>query len=392
MNEQGRVLSAPLAAAVATPPETRPCSATWRMQRRGPGRGGRGCRVRPPGRRPLRALSGRAAWPRRRPGCQGLGILLIQRRRAAMSPGQRHCSRRDPALGSLPAAHSTCSLWPRRSRCAMMQSGPTPSLRAGPSAQREAGRRTESREGGGGREGPDVPRRVPQGRARTQPPPTAPGGARDAGGGAAAAGRGEGAGAPPAQPARLGREILQGFLPGGRPSPRQWRGRPGSVPDTRAPALQPAWTQRLPQRKANRNRCAPGSRIFPAWALGVLRQPNAVHPTPIRRAPRRLLSPHFLLPSSSSLPWPGSPHTQQGNFHPRKVFAKDACPCPSFLCPAYHKITTYSEKGEKKKVPIVPAPRKPLSAIISCPRSSLDSSIKESCMKFPKYSINNPLQ
>lgn len=223
-----------------------------------------------------------------------------------MSPGQRHCSRRDPALRSLPAAHSTCSLWPRRSRCGMMQSGPTPPCAPGPSARREAGRRTESPGGRGGARGGKDPtsrgasRRGVRGRSRLplhrgargtqaearrlldperKPPPR-----------------------PPAQPARLGREILQGFLPGGHPSPRQWRGRPGSVPDTRAPALQTAWTQRLPQRKANSNRCAPGSRIFPAWALGVLPQPNAVHPTPIGRAPRRLLSPHFLLPLLSLLP------------------------------------------------------------------------------------------
>lgn len=73
-----------------------------------------------------------------------------------------------------------------------------------------------------------------------------------------------------------------------------------------------------------------------------------------------------------------------------KSLQKMLCPCPSFLCPAYHKITIYKE--EKEKISMVLAPRKPLSAIISCPRSSLDSSIKESCMKFPKYSINNPLQ
>lgn len=398
MNEQSRVLSAPLAAAVATPPETLPCSATWRMQRRGQGRGGRGCRGRPPG-RPAPACaqrpSGMAPAAARRPGARDSAY--------SEAPG-RHVSR----AASLQSPRPRAPVSARRSLHLLPLAAPQPvrndAVRAHPLPARLApapgGRRGGglSRRGGGER-----------GEGRTRRPEARPAGACEAAAASHCTGgragrrrrRGgcwtrRGSLRPARPPSRLasGGRSSRAFYPADIQAPDSGVSAPALslTPEPRLcklPGLSVCPKEKQTVTDALRARASfqPGlSGFFPSQTLCIPRLSDVPQGA-------CFLPTSCFLPSPSSLPWPGSPHTQQGNCHPRKVFAKDACPCPSFLCPAYHKITIYSEKGEKKKKSLmVPAPRKPLSAIISCPRSSLDSSIKKSCMKFPKYSINNPLQ
>lgn len=99
-------------------------------------------------------------------GGEGLGILLIQRRLAAMSPGQRHCGlpQAPRASARVSLVRSTCSVWLCCSRCRMMQS------RARSLPSRLAGTPSRGRGGGwsqrGGRkEGSDgyIPRHLPPG-------------------------------------------------------------------------------------------------------------------------------------------------------------------------------------------------------------------------------------
>ena len=173
------------------------------------------------------------AWAAAGADDEGLRILLIQRRPAAMSPGQRHCSLpgawRAPARVSL--ARSTCSLWLCCSRCGMMQS------RARSLPSRLAPAPSRGRGGGwsqrGGREGTDgnIPRRLPPGarghrRCRRRLHGRGSAGQRprrrrrDARGGSLL-------------PARLaaGGSSSHGFAPRAR-SPREWRGRPCSAAAT----------------------------------------------------------------------------------------------------------------------------------------------------------------
>lgn len=119
-------------------------------------------------------------------GGEGLGILLIQRRLAAMSPGQRHCGlpQAPRASARVSLARSTCSLWLCCSRCGMMQSRARslPSRLAGTPSR---GRGDGWSQRGGRKEGSDgyIPRHLPpgalgaaavncaQGRAGREPPP-----------------------------------------------------------------------------------------------------------------------------------------------------------------------------------------------------------------------------
>lgn len=148
------------------------------------------------------------AWAAAAGDDEGLRILLIQRRRAAMSPGQRHCSLPGAwrARARVSLARSTCSLWLCCSRCGMMQSRPAPSLRAWPRLR--AGGRGGGWSQRGGREGTDgnIPRRLPPGaRGRHRQLHR---GARGRETEAEAAGRAPGE--PPPRPAGRGREFLPG--------------------------------------------------------------------------------------------------------------------------------------------------------------------------------------
>lgn len=99
------------------------------------------------------------AWAAATGDDEGLRILLIQRRRAAMSPGQRHCSLPGAwrARARVSLARSTCSLWLCCSRCGMMQSRPAPSLRAWPRL-RAGGGEADGVSAGGGKESTETSR------------------------------------------------------------------------------------------------------------------------------------------------------------------------------------------------------------------------------------------
>lgn len=101
-------------------------------------------------------------------GGEGLGILLIQRRRAAMSPGQRHCSlAAGPARSGSRLARSLHLL-----PLAVLQrvrndavSGPLPSLCAGRGTRKGRGGGWSQRGARGEEGGSDgyIPRRLPPG-------------------------------------------------------------------------------------------------------------------------------------------------------------------------------------------------------------------------------------
>lgn len=188
------------------------------------------------------------AWAAAAGDDEGLRILLIQRRPAAMSPGQRHCSLpgawRAPARVSL--ARSTCSLWLCCSRCGMMQS------RARSLPLRLARAPSRGRGGGwsqrGGREGTDgnIPRRLPPGARGSRRRLHRGARGREAEAEAEAAGRAPGE--PPPWPARRGREF-PGTLPHGRRSPPEWRGRPCSTAATGARAQELPGIGAFPEEK-----------------------------------------------------------------------------------------------------------------------------------------------
>lgn len=125
------------------------------------GRGGSRCRM-SSGRPGVRS-----AAVRHGPGCGG---RAARGRDSAYSeaPG-RHVSGSVTAvspdrarLAARPLARSTCSLWPRRSRCGMMQSRPLPPLAPGRGSAQGAGRRMESARGEAGsigRKHPEAPGR-----------------------------------------------------------------------------------------------------------------------------------------------------------------------------------------------------------------------------------------
>lgn len=258
------------------------------------GRGGSRCRMSSGG------PCVRSAAERHGPGCggraaRGSRFCLF---RGARPPclRRRHCSLPGPRSGSPPArslARSTCSLWPRRSRCGMMQSRPLPPLAPGGAPRRGRGGGWSQRGGRRGGSDGNIPRRPGAG----PPPPTAPGGARDGGGGVGGAGRArrEPRPAPPSGSLRAGAPPGLSAWVGGTARP-QW-GRPRCLAATGAPALQTAWTGRLPARKANSNQRVPGSRILPAWALRVpgLPCPSAA-PEACQTRPRAPASAPFLLP------------------------------------------------------------------------------------------------
>lgn len=115
------------------------------------GRGG-SCSMCPLG-RPLRAVSGHAAWPwLRRPGRRGARYSAYSEAPAAMSPRQRHCSLPDPVRSGSPPARSLhllplTVLQPVQNDAVW---GPLPPVSSPPPEQR-AGRRTESAQGEEGR-------------------------------------------------------------------------------------------------------------------------------------------------------------------------------------------------------------------------------------------------
>lgn len=133
-------------------------------------------------------------------GGEGLRILLIQRRAAAMSPGSVTAVSPSPALRPAAPARSTCSLRPRCSRCGMMQRRAPPSLpprlAGAPSGGRGGGR---SRRGAGGRE------EEPDGNLLRRLPPRSIAGARDPGGGGGTCATSD------PHPARWPQEFLQDF-------------------------------------------------------------------------------------------------------------------------------------------------------------------------------------
>ena len=162
------------------------------------------------------------AWAAAAADDEGLRILLIQRRPAAMSPGQRHCSLpgawRAPARVSL--ARSTCSLWLCCSRCGMMQS------RARSLPSRLAPAPSRGRGGGwsqrGGREGTDgnIPRRLPPGARGHRRCRRRLHGRGERGPEAKAKAAGRARGEPPACSARCGREFLARLCPADAQPPR----------------------------------------------------------------------------------------------------------------------------------------------------------------------------
>lgn len=172
MNEQNDAPTAPPAAA-ATLPEKLRRNATWRTQGEDQGRGGSRCRKCPLGQQPCGM-----AWAAAAGDDEGLRILLIQRRPAAMSPGQRHCSLpgawRAPARVSLARSLHLLPLAVLQPVRNDAVSGPLPPFAPGPGSEQGAGRRMESARGEGRnrRKHPEAP---PAGRAGP-PPRAAPGG------------------------------------------------------------------------------------------------------------------------------------------------------------------------------------------------------------------------
>lgn len=230
-------------------------------------------------------------------GGEGLGILLIQRRLAAMSPGQRHCGlpQAPRASARVSLARSTCSLWLCCSRCGMMQS------RARSLPSRLAGTQSRGRGGGwsqrGGEEGrirrlhPEAPPAGSAGRRRCQLHPGA---------------RGEGASALPRP------QFLAGLCRSGCPSPRQCVGAPGLSLSCEPKLCNLSGIGSFPKEKQIVTNALGARASFSLPELSAffpgLRHPNAVLPKPVRRAPRLPLPPlspslPLLSPPFPSLAW-----------------------------------------------------------------------------------------
>ena len=168
--------------------------------------------------RPLRAVSGHAAWPwLRRPGRRGARYSAYSEAPAAMSPRQRHCSLPDPVRSGSPLARSLhllplTVLQPVQNDAVW---GPLP--RELPAARAEGREADGVSTGGGGKDPKETSRGVSL-QGRSGPLPTAPRGAPDGGRGG---GRGRTCAGrePPPCPTRLaclaaGRESSRSVLLG----------------------------------------------------------------------------------------------------------------------------------------------------------------------------------
>lgn len=197
------------------------------------------------------------AWAAAAADDEGLRILLIQRRPAAMSPGQRHCSLpgawRAPARVSLARSLHLLPLAVLQPVRNDAVSGPLPPFAPGPGSEQGAGRRMESARGEGRnrRKHPEAP---PAGRAG--PPPLPPPAARA--GGVRARGQGEGGGTRAGGASSLLGSPRAGVprtaLPRGRAAPESGGDAP-ALPLRRERKLRDLLRdlRRLPQRKANSN-------------------------------------------------------------------------------------------------------------------------------------------
>lgn len=323
-------------------------------------------------------------------GGEGRGILLIQRRRAAMSPGPRHCSLPPGPGRSGSRLARSLHLLP----LAVLQrvrndavSGPLPSLRAGRGTSRGRGGGWSQRGAGGGR------------RLRRLHPEAPPAGC--AGGRAGRRPRrrrrdARGGGPRPTAPAVPSRawpwwtsKTPTGLGRGLEVRALSLSGDPSSANCLESAPFPKKSKQQLtrsgpahPSRRRGSQRSSPASRT---QTLCFQSLPGAPQGSPFRPSSS---FPIPLCPSFPSLAGFTSHPTNNVIPTSRKSSLQIACSRPSFLCPAYHKITIYSEKGLYNECMHPGSFWMPLFVTPVV----LDSSVKENCMKFPIYKINNTLQ
>lgn len=279
-----------------------------------------------------------------------------------MSPGQRHCSLPGPARSGSRLARSLhllplAALQPVRNDAV---SAPLPPFAPDRGSEQGAGRRVESARGEEGRirrKHPEAPPAGRAGRSRCRLHRGARGTEAEEGAEEAAAGRdarGQGVFAVPCA-------ALLAWLVASGSSSQGFAPEDVEAPDSgvRAPVLSLSREPKLCKR--------PGIGAFPKEKQTVTNTlgarasssppgltaffPGFLYPNAVSKAcqtrPKDPASAPFFLPSPS-FPFFGLVHLtlSTNNLIPTlgKSLLKSACPCPSFPCPAYHKITTYSEK------------------------------------------------